>query len=68
MVVLYTNHCPLCNALKDALNKQNVLFTEETDVNKMLSLGITRTPMLGVPDRESLLSYKEALQWLQEKR
>lgn len=67
MVVLYTNHCPLCNALKDALNDKNVSYIEETDENKMLSLGIDRTPMLSVPNSEKLLNYKEALQWLREK-
>ena len=69
MTVIYTqNHCPLCDALKDTLKAKNIEFTEEKDVELMLSLGITRTPMLHVEDKPELLSYKEALKWLEEKR
>ena len=65
MIVLYSNHCPLCNALKDQLDAKKITYTEENDINKMIELGIVRTPMLGVDDK--LLTYKEALQWLTEK-
>lgn len=70
MVVLYTNHCPLCDALKDMLNKNKIQFTEETDVETMIKLGLADKPMprLRVPDRSNILTYKEAIEWLNEKR
>ena len=70
MVVLYTNHCPQCSALKDMLIKKNIDFEEETDVEKMVELGLHTAPMprLGVPGKQNILTYKEALKWLNEER
>lgn len=70
MVVLYTNHCPLCNALKEQLQSKKIDYREETDVNTMIALGLADKPMprLSVPDKENILTYKEALAWLNEKR
>lgn len=70
MVVLYTNHCPLCNALKDILTEKKIEFREETSIDRMVELGLANSPMprLGVPDLEHILTYKEALKWLNEKR
>ena len=68
MVVLYTNHCPLCNRLKEVLDEANVGYVEETDIEKMINLGISRTPMLRISEDSELLTYKDALNWLNEKR
>ena len=70
MIILYTNHCPLCNALKDKLNEKKIDYVEETDVNKMIELGLANSPMprLKVPDSDTILTYKEALQWINGKR
>ena len=67
MVVLYTNHCPLCNYLKDLLDNKHIEYQEVTDIDYMLSLGITKTPMLQV-DNGELMKYKQALDWVNEKR
>lgn len=70
MVVLYSNHCPLCNRLKEVLNETNVEYQEVNDVDVMESLGIDRTPQLGVDITTDegvehvLLKYAKALQWL----
>lgn len=70
MVVLYTNHCPLCDNLKDLLKSKKIEFEEETSVEKMIELGLDGSPMprLGVPTEDHILTYKEALKWLNEKR
>lgn len=68
MVVLYTNHCPLCNRLKEVLDEANVEYVEETNIEKMINLGISRTPMLRISEDSELLTYKDALNWLNEKR
>ena len=70
MVVLYTNHCPLCNGLKSMLDANKIEYTEETDIDKMISLGLGNSPMprLGVPGEDHILTYKEAIQWINRKR
>lgn len=70
MVVLYTNHCPLCDNLKDMLKSAKIDFVEETNVEKMIELGLANSPMprLGVDDEDHILTYKEALGWLNRKR
>ena len=69
MTVIYTQeHCPMCDVLKTALKNNNIDFVEEKDVDLMLSLGITKTPMLHVDDQPDLLNLKSALNWIEEKR
>ena len=65
MIKLYTNHCPLCNYLKDLLDSKKISYEEVTDEQFMLSIGISRTPMLD-PGSGELLTYKDALNWVNE--
>ena len=70
MVVLYSNHCPLCDRLKELLIELGEEYREENDVEIMTSLGIDRTPRLGVDvlteegEQHILLKYALALKWL----
>ena len=66
MIVLYSNHCPLCDNLRDMLNKNKINYELVDDVDKMSALGINRTPMLQIDDG-SLLKYKDALNWVNER-
>ena len=72
MVVLYSNHCPLCNRLKEVLDNTKLDYEEVNDIDIMSSLGIDRTPQLGVDvDAEEgvkhvLLKYAKALKWLED--
>ena len=66
MIVLYSNHCPLCDNLWDMLIKNKINFELVDDVDKMSALGINRTPMLQIDDG-SLLKYKDALNWVNER-
>lgn len=65
MVVLYSNHCPLCNRLKEVLDNAGVDYEEVNDIPTMEALGIDRTPMLKV-DNE-LLKYAAALKWVEQR-
>lgn len=69
MVVLYTNHCPLCNNLKELLDSNKIDYIEETDIEKMIDLGLGNSPMprLRVPEEPNILTYKEAIQWINRK-
>lgn len=61
-IILYSNNCPLCNALSKKLQEKNIKFIEENDVNKMIQMGFSHMPMLAVNDK--VLDYPSALNWL----
>lgn len=62
-VILFTQEgCTKCDLLKDQLVKKKIDFEEVTDVNTMISLGLTQTPTLEVGDE--LLNYNKAVEWV----
>lgn len=65
MVTLYSNDCPRCKILKKKLDEKGVNYESCTDVNKMLSLGITTVPMLRVEDK--MMGFSEAVKWVSGK-
>jgi len=67
MIKLYTNHCPLCNTLKELLDEKKIQYEEVDDVQLMLSLGLTHMPMLEIENGERL-KYPQALKWVNQER
>ena len=63
-VVMYSTGCPKCKILKKKLDEKKVEYEEETDVEKMKSMGIDRVPMLSVDGK--LLSYLEAVKLIND--
>lgn len=63
-VIMYTTGCPKCKILKKKLDEKKVEYEEETDVEKMKSIGIDRVPMLSVDGK--LLSYLEAVKLIND--
>lgn len=63
-VIMYTTGCPKCKILKKKLDEKKVEYEEETDVEKMKSMGIDRVPMLSVDGK--LLSYLEAVKLIND--
>ena len=63
-VTMYTTGCPKCKILKKKLDEKKVEYEEETDVEKMKSMGIDRVPMLSVDGK--LLSYLEAVKLIND--
>ena len=63
-VMLYTTGCPQCKVLKGQLEKKGVSYETCTDVEAMISMGITSVPMRRV-DGE-LMNLQQALQWVKE--
>lgn len=63
-IILYSTHCPRCKVLETKLQKKNISYIEETDVQKMLSLGVKAAPALGIDDK--ILSFKEAVDWVKD--
>lgn len=62
-IVLYSTGCNACNTLKLMLKNANIEYTENNDIDEMLSLGITQVPVLSI-DGE-LMSYNDAKKWVQ---
>lgn len=47
-IILYTTHCPKCRVLESKLQKKGISYKEETDIEKMQSIGIKSVPMMNV--------------------
>lgn len=62
MVVLYTTGCPRCKILKKKLDEAGIEYTENNNVDEMLSLGISEVPVLKV--NGELLNYNSSIEWL----
>lgn len=63
-VVLYSTGCPRCNVLKQKLDSKGITFTEDSDVDKMLSMNITQVPVLEVDGKR--MEFVEANFWINE--
>lgn len=64
-IVLYSTGCPKCNVLKKKLAEKNIEYDEFTSVEKMISMGITEVPVLGIEGK--MLNFKEAVDWIKER-
>jgi glutaredoxin len=62
MVTFYSTHCPKCNILEKKLKASNIDYTENNDVNIMLSKGLRTAPALEV-DGE-IYTFTQAIEWL----
>lgn len=58
-VILYTTHCPRCLILANKLKEKDIAYTEFTDKNKMLEMGMDMMPVLQVGNKR--YNYKEAI-------
>lgn len=62
MVTFYSTHCPKCNILEKKLKAANIDYTENNDVDVMLSKGLRTAPALEV-DGE-IYTFTQAIEWL----
>ena len=58
-VILYTTHCPRCVILANQLKEKNIPYTEFTDKNKMLEMGMDIMPVLQIGIKQ--YGFKEAM-------
>lgn len=63
-VILYSTGCPRCNVLKQKMNSKGISFTEDSDIDKMLSMNITQVPVLEVDGKR--MEFTEANSWINE--
>nr|DAU22791.1 MAG TPA: glutaredoxin-like protein [Caudoviricetes sp.] len=62
MVTFYSTHCPKCNILEKKLKAANIDYTENNDVNIMLSKGLRTAPALEVDGK--IYTFTQAIEWL----
>lgn len=66
MITVYTKeNCPKCKILKQKLKQKGVEYKEESNVDLLLAMGIDFLPVLQVDD-ESLLNYKQAVEYVND--
>lgn len=61
-IILYSTGCPQCNILKEMLQKKNIIFQIEDNIDEMKKLGFLSLPMLSVDGK--ILNFKEAFNFL----
>ena len=61
-VILYSTGCPKCRVLKTKLDKKNINYIENNDVEEMLKLGFDLLPVLKVDN--DIMNFTEANDWI----
>lgn len=61
-VILYSTGCPKCRVLKTKLDKKNINYIENNDVEEMLELGFDLLPILKVDN--DIMNFTEANDWI----
>lgn len=61
-VILYSTGCPQCNILKEMLQKKNIIFQIEDNIEEMKRLGFLSLPMLSIDGK--IFNFKEAFNFL----
>lgn len=62
MITLYSTDCAKCKILKKKLDGKGIEYSENGDVDKMISLGFTEVPVLDV-DGE-VYGFVDAVEWV----
>lgn len=64
-MVLYSTGCPRCKILKKKLDESGIEYTENKNVDEMLSLGISEVPVLDINGK--LLNFNSSIEWLSKR-
>lgn len=64
MIILYSNNCPNCKALKTRLDLKNVKYEISNDMDFLIKQGFKSVPILQQDDK--FMTFFEAIQWLKE--
>ena len=61
-IILYSNGCPKCKVLKAKLEAKNITFTENDNLEELVSMGIQSLPVLKVDG--VFLNFVKANDWV----
>lgn len=64
--ILYSTGCPACRTLKHLLEKNNIDYKEETDIEILSTLGFKTVPIFYTGDR--YLNFNETIKWIKENK
>ena len=62
-IVIYSTGCPKCKVLKTKLEQAGFTYTEETDTQTMMDLGMKTAPGMAV-DGGKIMNFNEAVRWV----
>ena len=63
-IIFYSTGCPKCRILKKKLDEKGIKYEICSDTERMIGLGLTEVPALGVKGR--LFSFAEAVSWVNQ--
>lgn len=61
-VTLYSTGCPKCQVLKKKLDSAGIEYDIDSNIEKMLDMGISVVPVLDVDG--DMLPFKQAADWI----
>lgn len=64
--ILYSTHCPCCEALEKRLREAEIEYDIVSDTEQILALGITHVPVLEIDGQQ--MNYPAAIRWLNERK
>lgn len=64
--ILYSAHCPCCEALEERLRQTEIEYAVVSDTGQILALGITHVPVLEIDGQQ--MNYSAAIHWLNERK
>jgi hypothetical protein len=65
-IVLYTTDCPKCKVLEKKLEQSNISYTKNTDVDKMMVMGMKEAPLLTIDG--VYYNFMDAVKWVDSKK
>lgn len=66
MITLYTINCPNCKILEERLRLRGIKFEICSDVDKMLSMGMSTMPVLEVDN--TFMNFQQAFAWVENQK
>lgn len=64
MITFYSTNCPKCKVLRTKLDKNNIQYIVNENIDKMIQLGIQSVPALQIDG--AILDFGQAIKWLKE--
>lgn len=61
-IILYSNNCPRCMVLKDKLDKANIDYIINNNIDELINMGIQTVPVLKINDK--ILDFATAMKYV----
>lgn len=61
-IIFHSTKCPKCKVLEMKMQKKNIFYTENNDVDLMLKKGIKSAPCLEIDNK--IYDFKNAIEWV----